>query len=194
ADEDGALVPVAIGSRGLDILTLLVTRHGKLVSKDEIMTAVWPGAVVEDSNLPTQISALRRILDRGRPNGSSIQTVSGRGYRFVAPVTYAAADAMRVASPMGPEAAAGLPARSKWAAASRRHSIARVAIAAAGGAALLLAAVLSRWPTIKLSPTPDMAGAMSISQPSFTPRVSVVLLPLFHHAPTPPRQIFSTRL
>src|SRR5262249_60522334 len=131
---------------------------------------------------------------RGRRKFSSMQTVRVRRFGCLLLVTYAAADSMRVASPMGPEAAAGLPARSKWAAASRRHSIARVAIAAAGGAALLLAAVLSRWPTIKLSPTPDMAGALSVSQPSFTPRVSVVLLPLFHHAPTPPRQIFSTRL
>jgi DNA-binding winged helix-turn-helix (wHTH) protein len=93
ADENGALVPVSIGSRGLDLLTLLVRRHGDLVSKDEIMTAVWPGMIVEDSNLPTQISALRRVLDRGRSNGSCIQTVSGRGYRFVAAVAQPVAEA-----------------------------------------------------------------------------------------------------
>jgi TolB-like protein/DNA-binding winged helix-turn-helix (wHTH) protein len=86
ADENGALIPLSIGSRALDLLILLVRRHGDLVSKDEIMTAVWPGMIVEDSNLPTQISALRKLLDRGRSQGSCIQTVSGRGYRFVAPV------------------------------------------------------------------------------------------------------------
>ncbi|HMD64344.1 MAG TPA: winged helix-turn-helix domain-containing tetratricopeptide repeat protein [Stellaceae bacterium] len=85
-DENGDLVAVTIGSRALQILVLLVMRHGGLVSKDEIMTAVWPGMVVEDSNLPTQISALRRALDRGRSPGSCIQTVSGRGYRFIAKV------------------------------------------------------------------------------------------------------------
>jgi DNA-binding winged helix-turn-helix (wHTH) protein len=87
AGENGVLAPVTIGSRALDLLTLLVKRHGDLVSKDEIMTAVWPEMIVEDSNLPTQISALRRVLDRGRSNGSFIQTVAGRGYRFVAAVT-----------------------------------------------------------------------------------------------------------
>jgi len=85
-DENGVLVPVAIGSRALDLLMLLVTRHGDLISKHEIMAAIWPGMIVEDSNLPTQISALRRVFDRGRSQGSFIQTVAGRGYRFVAPV------------------------------------------------------------------------------------------------------------
>jgi TolB-like protein/DNA-binding winged helix-turn-helix (wHTH) protein len=87
ADKNGVLVPVTIGSRALDLLTLLVSRHGDLVSKDEIMTTVWLGVIVEDSNVPTQISALRRILDRGPSQKSCIQTISGRGYRFVAPVT-----------------------------------------------------------------------------------------------------------
>jgi adenylate cyclase len=83
----GAFVPVAIGSRALDILGVLIARAGEVVSKEELIAAVWPGTVVEDSNLTVQISALRRVLDRGLPNGSSIQTVAGRGYRFIAPVT-----------------------------------------------------------------------------------------------------------
>jgi DNA-binding winged helix-turn-helix (wHTH) protein len=86
ADENGALMPVALGSRSLDLLTLLVRRHGELVPRDEIMAVVWPGVIVEDSNLPTQIAALRRVLDRVRPDRSCIQTVAGRGYRFIAPV------------------------------------------------------------------------------------------------------------
>src|SRR5262249_9772764 len=60
---------------------------GDLVSKDEIMAAVWPGTVVGDNNLTVQISALRHVLDPAPPEGSWIQTVAGRGYRFVAPVT-----------------------------------------------------------------------------------------------------------
>ena len=88
----GTFEPVAIGSRALDILGLLIERVGEVVSKDEIVAAVWPGTVVEDSNLTVQISALRRVLDRGRANGSCIQTVSGRGYRFAAKVTRCGTD------------------------------------------------------------------------------------------------------
>jgi adenylate cyclase len=83
---DGALTPVAIGSRALDILGLLIDRHGDVVSKDEILNIVWPG-VVEGANVTVQISALRRVLEDGRIDGSLIQTIPGRGYRFVAPVT-----------------------------------------------------------------------------------------------------------
>jgi len=64
----------------------LLDRGGTLVTKDEITAAVWQGAVVEDSNLTVHIAALRRILDKDRAKGSCIQTVVGRGYRFVAEV------------------------------------------------------------------------------------------------------------
>jgi TolB-like protein/DNA-binding winged helix-turn-helix (wHTH) protein len=86
-DEAGIAVPVVIGSRALSLLRLLVERPGKLISRDEIMQAVWPRITVEEGNLTVQISALRRILDQDREQGSCIQTVAGRGYRFVAPVT-----------------------------------------------------------------------------------------------------------
>jgi DNA-binding winged helix-turn-helix (wHTH) protein len=88
-DERGVFVPVVIGSRALDVLGVLIEGDGDLILKDEIMAAVWLGTVVEDNNLTVQISALRRILDQGRAEGSCIQTVAGRGYRFVAPVTRA---------------------------------------------------------------------------------------------------------
>src|ERR1700730_13357971 len=92
-DVRGVFVPVVIGSRGLDVLGVLIEGDGYLVLKDEIMAAVWPGTVVEDNNLTVQISTLRRILDQGRAEGSCIQTVAGRGYCFVATVARQAADA-----------------------------------------------------------------------------------------------------
>ena len=97
-DQDGTFTPVAVGSRALDLLGLLIDRHGDLVSKDEILNAVWPG-VVEGANVTVQISALRRVLDEGRSNGSLIQTVPGRGYRFIEPVTPVAPAAQRTISP-----------------------------------------------------------------------------------------------
>jgi class 3 adenylate cyclase/predicted ATPase len=86
-DADGALVPVAIGSRALEILAALVERRGDIVSKEEVVGAGWPRTVVADSNLFVQISALRQILDAEQSGRSCIQTVIGRGYRFIAPVT-----------------------------------------------------------------------------------------------------------
>jgi TolB-like protein/DNA-binding winged helix-turn-helix (wHTH) protein/Flp pilus assembly protein TadD len=84
-DERGVFVPVPIGSRAFDVLGVLVARAGELVPRDEIIAAVWPATVVEDNNLNIQIAALRRTLDQARAQ-SYIQTIPGRGYRFVASV------------------------------------------------------------------------------------------------------------
>jgi TolB-like protein/Flp pilus assembly protein TadD len=88
-DSAGLAEPVSLGSRAFDLLRLLVERHGDVVAKDAIMGAVWPGAAVEKANLTMQIARLRRVLDLDRTQRSRIQTISGRGYRFVAPVTEA---------------------------------------------------------------------------------------------------------
>jgi DNA-binding winged helix-turn-helix (wHTH) protein len=70
--DGGAPAPVEIGSRAVDVLRVLLERPGDLVSRDKIMTAAWPGTVVEYNNLNVQISTLRRVLDRDRANGSCI--------------------------------------------------------------------------------------------------------------------------
>ena len=61
--EAGTFVPMAMGSRALDVLDVLVERAGDLVSRDEFMAAIWPATTVEDTNLNMQIAALRRVLD-----------------------------------------------------------------------------------------------------------------------------------
>src|SRR4029077_11390861 len=86
-NEAGDEEPVALGSRALDLLRPLAQRGGEVVPKDAIMQRVWPRLHVDESNLTVQISALRRVLDNDRAQGSCIQTVPGRGYRFVAAVT-----------------------------------------------------------------------------------------------------------
>jgi DNA-binding winged helix-turn-helix (wHTH) protein len=94
-DASGTWTPVPIGSRAQDILTLLLEQPGTLVSKDALLEAAWPNTAVEPNNLSVQIAALRRVLDRDRSDGSYIQTVSGRGYRFVAP-EHSQAEALRL--------------------------------------------------------------------------------------------------
>src|SRR5215472_3998215 len=100
-DDAGNPIPVPLGSRALDLLGLLAGRQGELISKDEIMAAVWPRTVVEENNLTVQIAALRRILDAGRALGSCIQNVPGRGYRFAVPVTRAVPAVPASALPLG---------------------------------------------------------------------------------------------
>jgi TolB-like protein len=86
-DGHGVFVPIAVGLRALDVLVVLVERSGRLVTKEEIMAAVWGRTVVENANLMVQIAALRQVLDKGGAEGSCIQTVAARGYRFTPTVT-----------------------------------------------------------------------------------------------------------
>jgi TolB-like protein len=79
--RDGA--PVKLGGRALDILAALVAAKGGIVSKDELLTRVWPGVTVEENNLQVQVSALRKALDRGGDEQSHLITVPGRGYRLI---------------------------------------------------------------------------------------------------------------
>ena len=75
--------PVRLGSRALEILIVLLERPGELVSKQELMSRVWPNIFVEPANLTVHISALRRALHDGRDGNRFIINVPGRGYSFV---------------------------------------------------------------------------------------------------------------
>ncbi len=72
-------VEVALGSRALDLLQILLERPGCLVTKGELLERVWPGLVVEENNISVQIATLRRTLGH-----DLIRTVPGHGYRFEA--------------------------------------------------------------------------------------------------------------
>jgi pimeloyl-ACP methyl ester carboxylesterase len=78
---------VHVGSRALDVLCAVVSAGGELVDKDTLMERVWPNTVVEENNLQVQVSALRKLFAQDEDSRRWLQTVPGRGYRFVAPVT-----------------------------------------------------------------------------------------------------------
>lgn len=78
--------PVPLGNRAFDLLMALIEQPGQVVSKDELMAAVWPGVFVEENNLTTQISTLRRVLNDGTGGRRYIVTAPARGYCFVAPL------------------------------------------------------------------------------------------------------------
>jgi adenylate cyclase len=101
-DERGVFAPLTMGSRALEVLGVLVERSGEVISRTEIIAAVWPETAVEDSNLDVQIATLRRVLDGRRTEGSCIQTIRGRGYRFTAAVTLVTADVATASRSAGP--------------------------------------------------------------------------------------------
>jgi eukaryotic-like serine/threonine-protein kinase len=78
--------PVALTPKAFDLLLYLVDRPGRLVEKQAVMTALWPDAAVEEGNLASTVSALRKALGDDGDEQRMIATVPTRGYRFVMPV------------------------------------------------------------------------------------------------------------
>src|SRR5215510_15554980 len=74
-------------NKALAVLRYLAEHNGQLVSKDELFTAVWPSVVVSDSALVACIGELRRALGDTRRTPQFIETVHGRGYRFLPSIT-----------------------------------------------------------------------------------------------------------
>lgn len=81
--RDGRLVQIF--PKALEMLVVLVGKHGEIVSRDELLETVWKDTFVEEANITYTVSLLRKSL-RTRGNGQFIQTVPKRGYRFVAEV------------------------------------------------------------------------------------------------------------
>lgn len=78
--------PVALRPKEFDTLLVLLRLAGSPVSKDELMSLVWPDTVVEENNLNQVVSRLRQILGDDRNDPVFIATITGRGYQFVATV------------------------------------------------------------------------------------------------------------
>jgi len=78
--------PVPLTPKAFEVLVVLVARSGHLVEKEELMKAVWPDSFVEEGNLCVTVSLLRKALTVHQDGNTYIETVSKRGYRFVADV------------------------------------------------------------------------------------------------------------
>ena len=77
---------VTLTPKVFDLLVVLVENQGHLLSKDELIKALWAESFVEEANLNVTISALRKVLGETPTEHRFIETVSRRGYRFVANV------------------------------------------------------------------------------------------------------------
>lgn len=93
------------------LLTVLARRPGAVVSKDELMAALWPGVVVTDDSLTQCVHELRSAL--GDAASTLVHTVPRRGYRFDGEVRAAQAPAPAEAPP-APPAVPSMPPRAGW--------------------------------------------------------------------------------
>ena len=80
----GAAMPLT--SKAFETLLVLLSNRGELVSKGDLLDAVWQDTAVEENNLTQQIATLRRAFGERAGEHRFIVTVPGRGYSFVAPV------------------------------------------------------------------------------------------------------------
>jgi len=80
--------PVRLGSRAMALLCALVEQAGAVLSRDELVARVWPETVVEETSLRVQVAALRKALGEGQRGDRYVVNVIGRGYSFVAPVSW----------------------------------------------------------------------------------------------------------
>ncbi|MES2682142.1 MAG: winged helix-turn-helix domain-containing protein [Pseudomonadota bacterium] len=105
--------PVSLERKPLEVLKLLLSQAGEVVTKDELLAAVWPGVVVVDDVVSVAVAKLRKGLRDTESN--IIATVRGYGYRFVAEISRSAQRAIAESHEPAPLAAGqGAPGREKW--------------------------------------------------------------------------------
>jgi WD40 repeat protein len=83
--RSGTVIPLT--RKGYQMLSLLVQSSGRVLTKEELMHALWPDSFVEEGNLSQNIFILRKFLGDDRNGSRLIETVPRHGYKFVAPVT-----------------------------------------------------------------------------------------------------------
>ena len=75
--------PVALTPKAFDLLQLLATKPGRLITKEELLESIWPDAFVSDASIKVCVSEVRKALDDGAKTPQYIETVHRRGYRFI---------------------------------------------------------------------------------------------------------------
>ncbi|MDR6890296.1 MULTISPECIES: ATP-binding protein [Variovorax] len=114
-ERDGQ--PIRLGSRALGLLVALVGRAGEVISKDELLAAVWPDTAVEEAGVRVHMSILRKALGPPRAQDGCLEWIANiplRGYRFLGRVhceSVSVAVAAQAAPASRRDAPAGLPAR-----------------------------------------------------------------------------------
>ncbi|HEX5313800.1 MAG TPA: winged helix-turn-helix domain-containing protein [Gammaproteobacteria bacterium] len=129
--HDGVEVPIA--PKAFDLLQVLVENPGRLLSREELIQALWPRTIVTEHNLTSTLYQLRKALgDEGSPP-RYIETARGHGYRFIASVSLIDAGGRPVPDGSRPTARYEHPARRL-----RRAALAAAVVVVVVGAAIFL--------------------------------------------------------
>jgi TolB-like protein/DNA-binding winged helix-turn-helix (wHTH) protein/Flp pilus assembly protein TadD len=145
--------PVPLTAKALDTLLVLVKSEGRLVTKDDLMKAVWPDSVVEESNLTQTIFMLRKALGQTRDQGY-IVTVPGRGYRFVADVKKVLSDGPVLVATVPAGRVAEIPIRRDRTLFRQWSALLAIALILVGAAGALL------WFRSQSRPSPPLGRSM----------------------------------
>jgi DNA-binding winged helix-turn-helix (wHTH) protein/serine/threonine protein kinase len=103
---------VTLELKPLEVLGQLLHRAGQVVSKEELLDAVWPGLVVVDGSIATAISKLRRAI--GDQNSSIVITVPRVGYRLGVPVKYRLLECLSSSRGVMLSSGDAVPGRDQW--------------------------------------------------------------------------------
>jgi eukaryotic-like serine/threonine-protein kinase len=90
--------PISLTPKAFDVLLFLVQNPNRLVTKEELLQAVWGDAFVEEGNLTQYVSHLRKALGDNSEDTRLIVTIARKGYQFTARVTVAEADIAKQAT------------------------------------------------------------------------------------------------
>src|SRR5215207_9008495 len=78
---------IQIPTKAFDLLVVMVEHSGELLERQRLVELVWPGQLVEESNLSVTVSSLRKALGEHKGDERYIVTIPRQGYRFIADVT-----------------------------------------------------------------------------------------------------------
>ena len=134
---------VPLTPKAFEVLLLLIQNAGRIVTKDELMNAVWADSFVEESNLTQTIFMVRKALEE-TSDRRYILNVQGQGYRFLVPVTAAASREPEIEAPLPPAGEKTGP-EIQLPSQPRRARVWRVAAIASAAVALVLTAALIVW-------------------------------------------------
>src|SRR5688572_29452550 len=77
---------VPLPAKAFDLLVVMLENNGRLIEREELFQLLWPGQIVEESNLSVNVSALRKALGERKGQSHYILTIPRQGYRFIADV------------------------------------------------------------------------------------------------------------